>query len=559
VAGRRRRGDGREGGTSDAHGLETYRSMRDFGRTPEPAGGPGPAQDRAPAPGPGPGARRFVVQRHRATRLHYDVRFEVDGVLASWAVPRGPTLDPGVRRMAVHVEDHPVEYADFEGVIPKGEYGGGDVIVWDRGTWEPHGTDDPAAAIAAGELHADVHGSKLHGRLVLVRSGGPDAHGKEHWLLLHKHDEHAVDGWDAEDHPLSVLSGRTNEQVRADPDRLWRSDLPAAHASVELRAPAVAPPTEDELAALDDLGPSGGTWEVFGRSLRVTNLDKVLFPARHGEDGEEPVTKRELLRYAARIAPVVLPYLRGRALNMHRYPQGAGSKGFWHKELPDHAPDWLPRWQNPEADPGETATYLVVDEPAALVWAANFGALEWHAWTSRTDAPHRPTYALVDLDPGPSTSWEDVLLLARLHRDAFAHLGVRAVPKVTGQRGIQVWVPIAVGPSFDETRAWVERLSRTVGAVVPELVSWRWEVKARGGQARLDYTQNAINKTLVAPYSPRARPGAPVSAPITWDELDEPWLRPDAFTVRTVLDRVAERGDPFRDVLHADQVLPRLG
>ncbi|WP_311836047.1 DNA polymerase ligase N-terminal domain-containing protein [Cellulomonas fimi] len=110
-----------------------------------------------------------MVQRHRARRLHYDLRFEVDGVLVSWAVPRGPTLDPKARRMAVHVEDHPMEYEDFEGVIPAGEYGGGDVIVWDRGTWEPYGTDDPAAA---GELHADVHGSKLHGRLVLVRRGG---------------------------------------------------------------------------------------------------------------------------------------------------------------------------------------------------------------------------------------------------------------------------------------------------------------------------------------------------------------------------------------------------
>jgi bifunctional non-homologous end joining protein LigD len=523
--------------------------MRDFGRTAEPAGA-------EPVPAPVGGPRRFVVQRHRARRLHYDVRFEIDGVLVSWAVPRGPTLDPDARRMAVHVEDHPLEYADFEGVIPAGEYGGGDVVVWDRGTWEPHGTDDPAAAVAAGELHVDVHGEKLRGRLALVRRGGPDPGGKEQWLLVHKHDEHAVAGWDAEDHPRSVLSGRTNDEVEADPDRLWRSDLPADQAAVDLREPAVQPPSDAELAALDDLGPRGGTWEVFGRALKVTNLDKVLFPAREGED---PVTKRDLVRYAAQIAPVALPYLRGRALNMHRYPQGAGSAGFWHKELPAHAPDWLPRWRNPEADPGETTTYLVADEPAALVWAANFGALEWHAWTSRSDAPHRPTYALVDLDPGPATAWEDVLLLARLHRDAFAHLGVSAVPKLTGQRGIQVWIPIATGPSFDETRAWVERVSRTVGAVVPELVSWKWEVRARGGQARLDYTQNAINKTLVAPYSPRARPGAPVSAPITWDELDEPWLRPDAFTVRTVLDRVAERGDPFRAVLGGGQVLPRLG
>jgi bifunctional non-homologous end joining protein LigD len=533
----------REGRSSG--GLETYRSMRDFERTPEPAGGPS---------APGTGARRFVVQRHRARRLHYDVRFEIDGVLVSWAVPRGPTLDPKARRLAVHVEDHPLEYADFEGVIPAKQYGGGDVIVWDRGTWEPYTSDDPAAEVAAGQLHAELHGSRLRGHFVLVRSGDAGDHGKEQWLMLHKKDEHAVEGWDAEDYPTSVVSGLTNDEVKADPARLWRSDLPAAQASVELHAPTPDGPSDDELAALDELG-QAGTWEVLGRSLRVTNLDKVLFP---GRDDEPPVTKRELVRYAARIAPVALPYLRGRAVNLHRYPQGAGQRGFWHKQLPDHAPDWLPRWDNPEADPGETSTYLVVDEPAALVWAANFGALEWHAWTSRTEAPHRPTYALVDLDPGPTTTWDELLLMARLHRDAFAHLGVRAYPKLTGRRGIQVWVPIATGPGFDETRAWVERLSRTVGAVVPDLVSWRWEVRERGGRARLDYTQNAINKTLVAPYSPRAAPGAPVSAPITWDELDEDWLRPDALTIRTVLDRLAERGDPFRGVLETDQVLPRL-
>lgn len=313
-------------------------------------------------------------------------------------------------------------------------------------------------------------------------------------------------------------------------------------------------PDEDELAALDDLG-AGGTWQVHGRSLKITNLDKVLFPP--GPDGE-PVTKRDLLRYAARIAPVVLPYLRGRALNMHRFPGGADTAGFWHKALPTHAPDWLPRWDNPDADDDDTRTYVVIDEPAALVWAANFGALEWHTWTSRTDAPDRPTYALVDIDPGERTAWDEVVLLARLHRDAFAHLGVRAFPKLTGKRGIQIWVPIAVGPSFDDTRTWVEQLSRTVGQVVPDLVSWKWGVRERDGRARLDYTQNAVNKTLVAPYSPRAAAGAPVSAPISWDELDEPWLRPDAVTVRTVWERLAEHGDPFRGVLAGDQELPRL-
>ncbi|RZS80114.1 bifunctional non-homologous end joining protein LigD [Motilibacter rhizosphaerae] len=526
--------------------LERYREMRDFGRTPEPAG------SGAAAGGP---VRRFVVQRHRARRLHYDLRLEIDGVLVSWAVPRGPTLDPDVRRTAVHVEDHPLEYLDFEGVIPHGEYGGGDVIVWDIGTWEPHGTDDPAAAVAGGELHADVRGEKLRGRFVLVRRGPSSARaGREDWLLVHKHDESAVPGWDPEEHPRSALTGRTNDEVKADPDRLWRSDLPAAEAAVVLRPPVVRA-TADELAALDDLGESG-TWEVFGRRQRVTNLDKVLFPPR---PGGAPVTKRDLVRYAARIAPVAVPYLQGRPLNMHRYPNGAGTKGFWHKQLPAHAPEWLARWENPEADDGETTTYVVVDEPATLVWAANYGALEWHAWTSKADEPRLPTYALIDLDPGTSTSWEDVLVLARLHRTALEHLGVRAQPKVTGRRGIQIWVPIARGPGFDETRAWVEQLSHAVGAVVPDLVSWKWTVSSRGGLARLDYTQNAINKTLVAPYSPRAMPGASVSAPIAWEELDDPALRPDGFGLEDVVERVERRGDLFRPVLAGEQVLPALG
>jgi bifunctional non-homologous end joining protein LigD len=151
-----------------------------------------------------------VVQRHRASRLHYDLRLEIDGVLVSWAVPKGPTLDPAVKRLAVKVDDHSLEYADFEGVIGMGRPGGGDVIVWDRGTWEPYGTDDPAGAVADGELHAEVQGEKLNGRLVLVRTGDPDS---TEWLLLHKRDEYAVEGWEPEAHPRSVISGLTNEEV----------------------------------------------------------------------------------------------------------------------------------------------------------------------------------------------------------------------------------------------------------------------------------------------------------------------------------------------------------
>jgi bifunctional non-homologous end joining protein LigD len=520
--------------------LGEYRSKRDFSRTPEPAGGQ-LGNDGA--------GRAFVVQRHRARRTHYDFRLEVDGVLASWAMPKGPTLDPSVRALAVHVEDHPIEYRDFEGVIPAGQYGGGDVIVWDRGTWEPARTGDPAAAISSGELHFDLFGEKLRGRFVLVRTR---TEGKqEQWLMLHKHDDEAVEGWKPDEHPRSVKSGRTNDEVAASPEAVWHSDRPAAEAEVRL---GWDPPTADELDALDGLK-AEGTWTLQGRELKLTNLDKVLFP---GRPGEPPVTKRDLVRYFAGVAPVMLPYLAGRPVNLHRYPDGAERPGFWHKQVPDWAPDWMNRWRYQEAGEGESECYFVLDSVPAVAWMANYAAIELHAWTSRIPDVDQPTWALIDIDPGKNTKPEEVLLLARLYRDGLAHLKVHAGAKVTGQRGIHIWVPIVDGYSFPETSAWVEKLSRAVGATVPDLVSWTWQKSARGGKARLDYTQNAINKTLVAPYSTRPAPGAPVSAPIRWGELDEPDLRSDRWTVRTMPARLAEVGDLFAGLAGRAQRLPEL-
>ncbi|HTN81585.1 MAG TPA: DNA polymerase ligase N-terminal domain-containing protein, partial [Acidimicrobiales bacterium] len=450
--------------------LATYRKKRDFTKTAEPSG--------ATSPPPLERGRRFVVQRHRATRLHYDLRLEDDGVLVSWAVPKGPTLDPDVKRMAVKVEDHPLDYFDFEGVIPRGEYGGGDVVVWDWGTWSLAEGDDATRAIADGDLHFSLDGEKLRGRFVLVRRGGRGSTDNQ-WLLLHKHDDDAVKGWDPEEHPRSVKSGRTNDEVRDAPSATWSS-----HASW-------AAPTADELGALDTLG-KAGTWQLGDHTLSLTNLDKVLFPAKKPHPA---LTKRDLIRHYACRAPAMLPYLEGRPVNLHRYPDGIAKPGFWHKAAPSRAPDWLTRWHNDEADDGETEEYLVLDSPAALAWVANHGAIEVHPWTSRGKTPHTPTWALVDIDPGDESSFDDVLVLARLHRAALNHLEMKAMPKVSGQRGLQIWVPVEERYTFEQTRAWVEKLSRTIAQLVPELVSWEWEINKRGGKARLDYTQNAINKT----------------------------------------------------------------
>ena len=204
--------------------LDTYRRKRRFDRTPEPPGG---AAEPPASPASGV-TGRFVVQRHRATRLHYDFRLEIGGVLVSWAVPRGPTLDPEARRLAIHVEDHPIEYLDFEGVIPSDEYGAGDVIVWDWGTWtvDPS-TPDPEAALRDGELKFTVHGERLRGGFVLVRMRWADGP-KDQWLLIHRRDRYARRGWDPEDLPESVKTGRTNDEVAAGVPARRRARKPVA-------------------------------------------------------------------------------------------------------------------------------------------------------------------------------------------------------------------------------------------------------------------------------------------------------------------------------------------
>jgi bifunctional non-homologous end joining protein LigD len=885
--------------------LETYRSKRDFSKTPEPAGAAPPTT-----------SGRFVVQRHRATRLHYDLRLEIDGVLASWAVPRGPSLDPDERRLAMKTEDHPIEYLEFEAVIPKGQYGAGDMIVWDWGTWEPEETDAPAAAVAAGELKFRLHGERLRGRFTLVKTRGRvdergRAEGGDPWLLIHKRDEHAEAGHDAERLERSVKSGRTNDELAAGEDPRFEAPPPAAEDPIDLSAARDAPipefippmlaspgeqPFEDAnwlhevkwdgyrvqavvrggsvrlwtrnradgatyfrelagpptwidaaeavvdgevvafgtdgrpsfsalqertgLAGLetrtgrrrprdrrtkpaasheegsdaprtpapilyqafdllhldgqslldvplesrkrllrrilrphplvqyashvagegsafleaalagglegvvakrrtsryrpgersrdwvkikaraeqdvavvgwlprqgtrDDLGslivavqgpdglvhagqvgsglggrlrtellavfaqtarddppiadaprlpgaqwveptmvvrvefaewtPDGllrqpiflgvardrdvsatvreepvrrarrsaasgtpaapvtparanaaelaaldaiereGPWEIGGHVVRLTNLDKVLFP---GRDGEDPVTKRDLARYYVTVGDALVPHLRHHGLTLQRFPDGVEKKGFWQKDLPSHTPAWISRRELTDSE--GTKQYVVVDRVATLAWLAQEAAIELHPWTATIEEPDRPRFALIDIDPGEATTWEEVLVLARLFRTALGHLGVTGLPKTTGKRGIQVWVPIAGGYSFDQTRDWVEGLSRAVAQTVPDLVSWAWAKRDRRGRARLDYTQNAPIRTLVAPYSVRPAPGAPVSTPITWDELEDPDLTPDRWTARTLPARLADVGDLFAPATTLRQELPPLG
>jgi bifunctional non-homologous end joining protein LigD len=232
-------------------GLQEYKKKRNFRATPEPEGTVKKATGNS-----------FVIQKHAATRLHYDFRLEMEGVLRSWAVPKGPSLDPGEKRLAVHVEDHPIDYGDFEGIIPKGQYGGGTVLLWDRGTWTYVGEGDAVAAYKKGNLKFRLDGEKLHGRWALVRMGGRNQEeGHENWLLIKEKDETAVPGSaDAvvEQYPDSVASGLSLEEIAADPERVWQSNRAEKTASfkdkiaakvAKARKPAAAKPAPAKKAA----------------------------------------------------------------------------------------------------------------------------------------------------------------------------------------------------------------------------------------------------------------------------------------------------------------------
>ncbi len=214
--------------------LQRYREKRDFKATPEPRGRVASRKSKQLS---------FVIQKHAASHLHYDFRLELDGVLLSWAVPKGPSLDPADKRLAMHVEDHPLEYGDFEGIIPAKQYGGGTVLLWDRGTWTPVG--DAAAAYKKGRLKFELAGEKLRGGWNLVRThGGKYAGGgKEAWLLIKENDDFARRGVDArivDAQPESVASGRSIEEIAKDPGHVWQSNRSVAE-NVKGGALAAAP------------------------------------------------------------------------------------------------------------------------------------------------------------------------------------------------------------------------------------------------------------------------------------------------------------------------------
>lgn len=494
--------------------LTEYRAKRDPARTPEPFG----AADTTAAEA----GDRFVVQEHHARALHYDVRLERDGVLVCWAVPKGLPDAPGAPRLAVHTEDHPLEYLDFHGEIPAGEYGGGRMTIWDSGRYEVEKWSDDEVAVA-------LHGERVDGRFVFFRPDRNSGSDAKDWLVLRRKGDAAG----------RTTSGDTGGR-------------PAASAGSAGSAASARGGTSGR-----DASAQSPRVTVGGRSLRLSNLDKELYP---------DVPKSAVIDYYARVADVLLPHLAGRPATLRRYPDGIGAPSFFEKNAGAKAPSWLRTVDVPT--PGSTkgsatARFVVVEELAALVYLANLAVLELHVPQWRVgpkDGVHPPDELVFDLDPGDGAGLVECSRVATRIRDLLASDGLEARPKTSGGKGMQLTVPVRVSEA-SRTSEYARAVAEELAGQTPSKVTAVMAKERRRRKVFVDWSQNNPAKTTIAPYSLRARAvdGEPtVSTPLRWEEVEACSDPGDlVFSPAEVLARVDELGDLYAPVLDTGPTLPR--
>jgi bifunctional non-homologous end joining protein LigD len=289
--------------------------------------------------------------------------------------------------------------------------------------------------------------------------------------------------------------------------------------------------------------------EVEGRTLSLSNLDKLMYPI-------PGFTKGQVIEYYTRIAPVLLPHLRDRPLTLKRYPNGVGGAYFYEKQCPEHRPDWVEtaeiRMESKDIN------FCLCNDLPTLVWAANLADLELHPSLSKAGRIERPTTMAFDLDPGEPATIEECCEVALLLRDVLEPLGLQSFPKTSGSKGMQLYVPLNAAVTYADTRPLSQALARHLEAQHPKLIVSVQKKELRRGKVLIDWSQNHEKKTTVAVYSLRARERPTVSTPLTWDEVEAGDPDVLVFEAGDVLERVEEHGDLFAPVAHVEQPLPDL-
>jgi bifunctional non-homologous end joining protein LigD len=295
--------------------------------------------------------------------------------------------------------------------------------------------------------------------------------------------------------------------------------------------------------------------EVEGRKLKLTNLDKVLYPATG-------FTKGQVVDFYARIAPVLLPHLSGRALTMKRYPEGVDHEYFFEKNAPMHRPDWVktaPVWSESNR---RTIHFILCNDLPTLVWIANLASIELHPSLSFAKDIATPTMIVFDLDPGPPANIVQCAQVGLWVREIFEHFGLQSFPKTSGSKGMQIYIPLNTKTSYEQTKSFANALARLLEHEHPELVVSDMKKAVRTNKVFVDWSQNDQHKTTISVYALRAREHPTVSTPVTWEEVEQALKKKDAdrlvFQAKDVLARVEKMGDLFAPVQELKQKLPEL-
>lgn len=497
--------------------LKTYQEKRDFSVTPEPAAG-GVAH---------PAARSFVIQKHWATQLHYDFRLELDGTMKSWAIPKGPSLDSKDRRLAVHVEDHPISYNSFEGRIPENQYGAGEVIIWDKGTWIPDG--DPHQGYRDGHLQFTLHGHKLHGKWILIRMKGKDEK-KEPWLLIKEKDQYVRPAAE-----FSIVDAMPDSVADLDCEDVPARPNMTANVSDDVDHPGRTSAAANTPAAMASSPQSNaGARPVLYNKVHVSHPDRVV-------DADTGLKKIDLIRYYSLVAPFMMPHLKDRPVSLVRAPLGIDGELFFQKHL--DAPMQGIALLDRSLDPEHAALIEIVD-PMGLLSAAQINVIEFHTWNSLKTAINTPERMTFDLDPGAGVAWEMTQEATLLMCSLLEQLGLPPFVKTSGGKGMHIVVPLQPLHDWKTVRDISHAIVLHAAAIYPMHFVAKSGAQNRIGKIYIDYLRNGFGATTVAAWSVRARPGLAVSVPVTRNEIAQ--LHGSAhWTIATIQTRLEQGNTPW--------------
>lgn len=490
--------------------LEEYSKKRNFGKTIEPQ----PAlktslktrteEDNAGENGKNEGEKDvksiFVIQRHDARRLHYDFRLELDGVLKSWAVPKGISKDVHDKRLAVETEDHPLDYAKFEGVIPQGSYGAGTVSIFDNGFFAnitiKSGQVKPLKkAIDDGHFLIWLKGKKIEGGYAFTRlndkktdnkkTGKGDGAGGagKNWLMVRMRDS------EKKEYQKEIM--------------------------------------------------------ISGKTISLTNQDKILYAG---------ITKGDFIAYYRKNAKSILPHLQGRPISMYRFPEGVvgeEEKGFYQKNIPDYFPPWIDRAMMEESK--RETTYVICNDEASLIFLAN-QVFVFHILGSRKDNLDYPDKMIFDLDPAK----KDLPMLKKAAvslGNFLREIGFTPYIMTTGGKGYHIAVPIMTDSTFDEVREFAGKIASVFAKSNPQELTDELRIENRKGRIFIDVNRNSKHQTAVAPYSIRARAGLPVAMPFDWKDIDN--TDPQTFNIDSIIEKDAWK-DMFNHKISIKKVRAKL-